>query len=94
MNSTGGNGFSLTINFRDNPYYTEAIFIKPDDWLTSQNIVPANESFCMGDIVDGYISFEFNSATAPLCDLVINADGVSVLSYIYIYIYIVLTYLF
>jgi len=75
MNTTGGTNFAMTLRFRDNPLYTEVVFLTYDDWVTNDDIVPVNNSLCVADIVDGEAMFYFDAATATLCDITVSMSG-------------------
>ena len=76
MNSTGGTNFAITIQFGENPFYTEVVFLDYDEWVNNDNIVPQNDSLCVGDIIDGEAMFYFDTATAPKCGITVTS-GVS-----------------
>jgi len=77
MNSTGGTNFVMTLRIRDSQLFTEVVFLDYDTWITNDNIVPINDSLCIGEIIDGKARFYFDAATAPTCDITINPGGVS-----------------
>ena len=77
MNLAGGTDFALTLFIRDSQLLTEVVFLDYDAWITNDNIVPINDSLCIGEIIDGEAIFYFDEATAPTCDITIIQGGVS-----------------
>ena len=77
MSSTGGTDFVMTLRIRDSQLFTEVVFLDYDAWITNDNIVPINDSLCIGEIIDGKAMFYFDAATAPTCDITINPGGVN-----------------
>lgn len=77
MNTTGGNDFTMTFTFRDNPLYTEVIFIDRAQWTTNGQVIPLTDPSCTGQIVDGRVMFHFTAASAGVCDIGSAPDGVN-----------------
>ena len=67
----------IIIHLRDNPLYTEVVFLDFDEWINNENIVPKQDAICVGNIIDGEAIFYFGEATAPKCAININTEGVS-----------------
>ena len=73
MNSTEGTNFEISLQFRDNPLYTEVVFLDFDEWINNGNIEPNNDALCVSDIINGEAMFNFDSATAPTCGIAVTS---------------------